>query len=112
MVFGPYTPFPVEFRIIGPDPAQLYKISEQALALMKTVPDVRQPNRDWGNRTPVVRFVPDQDRLKLIGLSPVEASQQLQLLLSGLPVTQVRENIRDVPVVSRSAGPTRLDPSR
>ncbi|WP_312471938.1 efflux RND transporter permease subunit [Brucella sp.] len=112
LVFGPYTPFPVEFRIIGPDPAQLYKISEQALALMKTVPDVRQPNRDWGNRTPVVRFVPDQDRLKLIGLSPVEASQQLQLLLSGLPVTQVRENIRDVPVVSRSAGPTRLDPSR
>lgn len=112
LVFGPYTPFPVEFRIIGPDPAQLYKLSEQALAIMKTVPDVRQPNRDWGNRTPVVRFIPDQDRLKLIGLSPVEAAQQLQLLLSGLPVTQVRENIRDVPVVARSAGPTRLDPSR
>ncbi|WHS30041.1 efflux RND transporter permease subunit [Brucella sp. NM4] len=112
LVFGPYTPFPVEFRIIGPDPAQLYKLSEQALAIMKTVPDVRQPNRDWGNRTPVVRFIPDQDRLKLIGLSPVEAAQQLQLLLSGLPVTQVRENIRDVPVVGRSAGSTRLDPSR
>ncbi|MEL4376642.1 efflux RND transporter permease subunit [Brucella cytisi] len=112
LVFGPYTPFPVEFRIIGPDPAQLYKLSEQALAKMKTVPDVRQPNRDWGNRTPVVRFIPDQDRLKLIGLSPVEAAQQLQLLLSGLPVTEVRENIRDVPVVARSAGPTRLDPSR
>ncbi|OIS94282.1 efflux RND transporter permease subunit [Brucella cytisi] len=112
LVFGPYTPFPVEFRIIGPDPAQLYKLSEQALAIMKTVPDVRQPNRDWGNRTPVVRFIPDQDRLKLIGLSPVEAAQQLQLLLSGLPVTEVRENIRDVPVVARSAGPTRLDPSR
>ncbi|MEJ5020873.1 efflux RND transporter permease subunit [Ochrobactrum vermis] len=112
LVFGPYTPFSVEFRIIGPDPTILYRISEQALALMKTVPDVRQPNRDWGNRTPVVRFIPDQDRLKLIGLSPVEASQQLQLLLSGLSVTQVRENIRDVPVVARSAGPTRLDPSR
>jgi len=112
LVFGPYTPFPVEFRIIGPDPAKLYELSEQALARMKTVPDVRQPNRDWGNRTPVVRFIPDQDRLKLIGLSPVEAAQQLQLLLSGLSLTQVRENIRDVPVVARSAGPTRLDPSR
>jgi multidrug efflux pump subunit AcrB len=112
LVFGPYTPFPVEFRIIGPDPAQLYKLSEQALALMKTVPDVRQPNRDWGNRTPVVRFIPDQDRLKLIGLSSVEAAQQLQLLLSGIPVTQVREDIRDVPVVARSAGSIRLDPSR
>jgi len=112
LVFGPYTPFPVEFRIMGPDPDELYKISEQALAIMKTVPDVRQANRDWGNRTPVLRFIPDQDRLNLIGLSPAEAAQQMQLLLSGVPITQVRENIRNVPVVARSAGENRLDPSR
>ncbi|MET4691880.1 efflux RND transporter permease subunit [Sinorhizobium fredii] len=112
LVFGPYTPFPVEFRIMGPDPDELYKISEQALAIMKTVPDVRQANRDWGNRTPVLRFIPDQDRLNLIGLSPSEAAQQMQLLLSGVPITQVRENIRNVPVVARSAGENRLDPSR
>lgn len=112
LVFGPYTPFPVEFRIMGPDPDELYRISEQALAIMKTVPDVRQPNRDWGNRTPVLRFIPDQDRLNLIGLSPAEAAQQMQLLLSGVPITQVRENIRNVPVVARSAGENRLDPSR
>jgi multidrug efflux pump subunit AcrB len=31
LVFGPYTPFPVEFRIMGPDQEELYKISEQAL---------------------------------------------------------------------------------
>ncbi|MGR9354819.1 efflux RND transporter permease subunit [Rhizobium leguminosarum] len=112
LVFGPYTPFPVEFRIMGPDQEELYKISEQALAIMKTVPDVRQANRDWGNRTPVLRFVPDQERLNLIGLSPSEAAQQMQLLLSGIPVTQVRDNIRNVPVVARSAGENRLDPSR
>ncbi|APO75999.1 acriflavin resistance protein [Rhizobium etli 8C-3] len=111
LVFGPYTPFPVEFRIMGPDREQLYKISEQALDIMKSVPDVRQANRDWGNRTPVLRFVPDQDRLNLIGLSPTEAAQQMQLLLTGIPITQVRENIRNVPVVARSAGDNRLDPS-
>ncbi|MEY9783847.1 efflux RND transporter permease subunit [Sinorhizobium fredii] len=112
LVFGPYTPFPVEFRIMGPDPVQLYEISEKALDIMKGVPDVRQANRDWGNRTPVLRFVPDQDRLNLIGLSPAEAAQQMQFLLSGIPVTQVRENIRNVPVVARSAGASRLDPAR
>ena len=112
LVFGPYTPFPVEFRITGPDPEQLYQISDKALEIMKSVPDVRQANRDWGNRTPVLRFVPDQDRLNLIGLSPAEAAQQLQLLLSGVPITEVRENIRNVPVVARSAGGNRLDPSR
>ena len=112
LVFGPYTPFPVEFRIMGPDPKELYKISQKALAIMKTVPDVRQANRDWGDRAPVLRFVPDQDRLNLIGLSPTEAAQQIQLLLSGIPVTQLRNNIRNVPVVARSAGENRLDPSR
>lgn len=112
LVFGPYTPFPVEFRITGPDPDQLYKISDEALSIMRSVPDVRQPNRDWGNRTPVLRFIPDQDRLNLIGLSPAEAAQQMQLLLSGVPITQVRENIRNVPVIARSAGENRLDPSR
>ncbi|WP_417625383.1 efflux RND transporter permease subunit [Paremcibacter congregatus] len=112
LVFGPYTPFPVEFRITGPDPEKLYEISEKALEIMRKVPDVRQANRDWGNRAPVLRFTPDQDRLNLIGLSPTEAAQQMQFLLTGIPVTQVRDNIRNVPVVARSAGETRLDPAR
>jgi multidrug efflux pump subunit AcrB len=113
LVFGPYTPFPVEFRVMGPDPAtQLYAISEKALDIMRSVPDVRQANRDWGNRTPVLRFIPDQDRLNLIGLSPAEVGQQLQFLLTGIAVTQVREDIRNVPVVARSAGGERLDPTR
>ncbi|PGH56229.1 MFS transporter [Azospirillum palustre] len=112
LVFGPYTPFPVEFRVMGPDPAKLYDISEKALAIMRSVPDVRQANRDWGNRTPVLRFTPDQDRLNLIGLSPAEVGQQLQFLLTGIAVTQVREDIRNVPIVARSAGGERLDPAR
>jgi multidrug efflux pump subunit AcrB len=111
-VFGPPSVFPVEFRIMGPDPAQLYAISEKALDLMRGVPDVREANRDWGNRTAVLRFVPDQDRLNLIGLSPADVGQQLQFLLTGIPVTQVREDIRNVPIVARSAGGERLDPTR
>ena len=111
-VFGPPSVFPVEFRILGPDPAELYAISEQALEIMRSVPDVREANRDWGNRTPVLRFVPDQDRLNLIGLSAAEVGQQLQFLLTGIPVTAVREDIRNVSVVARSAGDERLDPAR
>ena len=60
---------------------------------------------------PTVRFVLDQDRLRLIGLSPAEAAQQLQFLLTGVTVTQVREDIRTVDVVARSAGAERLDPA-
>ncbi|WP_226583675.1 efflux RND transporter permease subunit [Acuticoccus sediminis] len=112
LVFGPYTPFPVEFRISGPNPVKLAKISEEALSIMRDVPEVRSVNRDWGNRVPVLRFVPDQDRLNLIGLSPAEAAQQLQFLLTGIPVTEVRDGIRNVAILARSAGEERLDPSR
>jgi multidrug efflux pump subunit AcrB len=111
-VFGPPSTFPVEFRITGPDPAQLYRISEKALEIMRGVSDVREANRDWGNRTPVLRFIPDQDRLNLIGLSTAEVGQQLQFLLTGIPVTQVREDIRNVPITARSGGGERLDPTR
>src|SRR5262249_52750693 len=48
----------------------------------------------------------------LIGLSPAEAAQQLQFLLTGVTVTQVREDIRTVNVMARSAGGERLDPAR
>ena len=109
LVFGPYTPFPVEFRVMGPEPAQLYAISEKALDIMRGVADVRQANRDWGNRTPVLRFIPDQDRLNLIGLSPAEVGRQLQFLLTGIAVTQVREDIRNVPIVARSASGERME---
>jgi multidrug efflux pump subunit AcrB len=50
--------------------------------------------------------------LQLIGLSPAEAAQQLQFLLNGQTITQVREDIRAVNVVVRSAGLERLDPTK
>jgi multidrug efflux pump subunit AcrB len=39
-------------------------------------------------------------------------SEQLQFLLTGVDVTQVREDIRSVEVTARSAGAERLDPAR
>jgi len=44
----------------------------------------------------------DQDRLRLIGLTPQEAGQQLATILNGLPATSMREGIRSVDVVLRS----------
>src|SRR5207248_3092735 len=112
LVFGPYSPFPVAFRVTGPDPQVLRGIADQVQAVMRANPGMRQVNRDWGERVPTAHFVLDQDRLHLIGLSPTEAAQQLQFLLTGVTVTQVREDIRTVDVVARSAGAERLDPAR
>jgi multidrug efflux pump subunit AcrB len=112
IVFGPYSPFPVAFRVMGPDEAKVRAIAEQVRGVMLKNPSMRQVNTDWGERVPTVHFVLDQDRLRAIGLSSRDASEQLQFLLTGAPVTQVREDIRSVEVVARSAGPDRLDPAR
>jgi multidrug efflux pump subunit AcrB len=112
IVFGPPSPFPVAFRVMGPDPAKLRDIAAQALAVMRASPLMRTTNSDWGERVPTLRFSLDQDRLQSIGLTSSDVAQQLQFLLSGIPITEVREDIRSVQVVARSAGDARLDPSK
>ena len=112
LVFGPYSPFPVAFRVNGPDPDKLRDIAAQVRAVMQASPLMRTTNSDWGERVPALRFSLDQDRLQSIGLTSSDVAQQLQFLLSGIPITDVREDIRSVQVVARSAGNARLDPSR
>lgn len=111
-VFGPPSPFPVAFRVMGPDLAKLREIAQNVAEIMRKNPHIRDVNTDWNERAPSVRFTLDQDRLRLIGLSPSDVSQQLQFLLTGVTVTGVREDIRTVQVMARSAGPDRLDPMK
>jgi multidrug efflux pump subunit AcrB len=112
IVFGPYSPFPVAFRVMGPDQDKVRAIAEQVRGVMLANGSMRQVNTDWGERVPTIHFVLDQDRLQAIGLNSHDASEQLQFLLTGAPITQVREDIRSVEVVARSAGTDRLDPAK
>ncbi|HXS26358.1 MAG TPA: efflux RND transporter permease subunit [Steroidobacteraceae bacterium] len=112
LIFGPFPHYLVNFRVMGPDPAVLRSIAGEVERMMRANPHTRQVNEDWGNRVPTEHFVLDQSRLKLLGLSPTEVAQQLQFLLTGAPITQVREGIRTVEVVARSSGPDRLDPAK
>ena len=112
LVFGPYSPWPVAFRVTGPNLERDRAIATKVQAAMLANPHTRQVNQDWGERAPTVHFVLDQARLQLIGLSSREAAEQIQFLLTGAPVTQVREDIRTAEVVARSAGTDRFDPTK
>ncbi|ARA79288.1 efflux RND transporter permease subunit [Pseudomonas ficuserectae] len=112
LVFGPYSPYPVAYRIAGRDPETLRSIAAQVQQVLNASPMMRTVNTDWGTRTPALHFTLQQDRMQAMGLSSSQVAQQLQFLLTGLPVTAVREDIRTVQVVARSAGDTRLDPAR
>jgi multidrug efflux pump subunit AcrB len=112
IVFGPPSPFPVAYRVMGPDPDKLRAIAAEVEAVLQASPMMRTVNTDWGPRVPTLHFTLDQDRLTAVGLSSSAVAQQLQFLLSGAPLTEVREDIRSVQVVGRAAGDVRLDPAK
>ena len=112
LVFGPYSPYPVAYRVMGPDPATLREIADKVEKVMQASPMMRTVNTDWGPRVPALHFTLNQDRLQAVGLSSNAAAQQLQFLLSGIPITSVREDIRSVQVMGRAAGDIRLDPAK
>jgi multidrug efflux pump subunit AcrB len=112
LIFGPYSPFPVAYRVTGPDLEKLREISTQVQDVMAASPMMRTVNTDWGTRTATLHFTLQQDRLQAVGLTSSSVAQQLQFLLEGVPITSVREDIRSVQVVARSGGEHRLDPSR
>lgn len=112
LVFGPYSPYPVAWRVMGPDPTRLREIAGQVEKVMQASPMMRTVNTDWGPRVPTLHFTLNQDRLQAVGLTSNAVAQQLQFLLSGVPITSVREDIRSVQVMGRAAGDIRLDPAK
>ena len=112
LVFGPPSPFPVAFRVNGPDVDTVRSIAARVQKVMQDDPMMRTVNSDWGERAPALRLVLDQDRLRALDLTSSDVAEQLQFLLTGATVSQAREDIRTVDVVARSRGSDRLDPAR
>jgi multidrug efflux pump subunit AcrB len=104
LLFGPPVPFPVVFRVSGPSVPTVRRIAENVRLIVAAHPDTREAFLDWGERASAYRFVLDQDRLRLLGFTPSDVKVQVNALLSGNPVTEVREGIRSVPVLARARG--------
>ncbi|WP_295999244.1 efflux RND transporter permease subunit [Rugamonas sp.] len=101
-LFGPPVPYPVLFRVVGPDLDQVRGIAVKVRAVMERNADMLDVHLDWGNRTPTLHLALDQERLRQVGLNPRDAATQLQALLNGAPATQLREGLRSVDVLLRS----------
>ncbi|MHB1401934.1 MAG: efflux RND transporter permease subunit [Thiobacillus sp.] len=108
LLFGPPVIWPVSFRVVGSDPLELRRIGHQVREVMAADPNTRDPHLDWDERAPVLHLAMDVQRLSLLGLTPLDVSQQLQFHLDGTPVTQLRQDIRTVEVVARGAAGRRL----
>jgi len=111
-VFGPPVGFPVQFRVVGPDPVALRKIAEQVRTVMAADPKIVDPHLNWTEQVKSIRLEVNQDRARALGLTPHDVAQMLQTLLSGHTVTQYREGIEHIDVVARAVPAERLELGR
>ncbi|WP_319558276.1 efflux RND transporter permease subunit [Thiomicrorhabdus sp.] len=109
LLFGPPVPWPVTFRVVGPDPQVLRSIANDLRLLMAKQSFTIDPHLQWGVRTPTVHLNMDRTRLAQLGMTPQQLSSQLQQWLQGATVAQMKDKIRTVQVVLRGDQDRRLD---
>ena len=107
--FGPPVGFPVQFRVIGPDPKIVRSIANDIREVMRKEPAALDVNLEWDEPAKSIHIDIDQDRARLMGLAPQEIELGLQTLLSGTPISQYREETETIQVVARAIESERLN---
>jgi multidrug efflux pump subunit AcrB len=105
--FGPPVGFPVQFRVIGPDKAQVREIAYRVRDAVRQSPLVRDTQLDWNEQVRSVQVHVDQDKARLLGLSTADVQGLVQTALDGAPVTQIRRGEELVDVVVRATSAER-----
>jgi multidrug efflux pump len=100
--FGPPVGFPVQFRVIGPDKAQVREIAYQVRDAVRQSTLVRDTQLDWNEQVRSMQVHVDQDKARLLGLSSADIQGLVQTTLDGAPVTQIRRGEELIDVVVRA----------
>jgi multidrug efflux pump len=98
---GPPVPYPVQFRVVGPDMEVTRHWAEEAKAILRANPSMRGVNDNWNEQVKSLRLEVDQDKARALGVSSQAIAQASRVMLSGSTVGQYRENDRLIDIVLR-----------
>ena len=98
---GPPVPYPVQFRVVGPDVAGVRAWADEAKAVLRTNDSMRGVNDNWNQSIKVLRLVVDQDKARALGVTSSGLALASRTVLSGSTVGQYREGDRLIDVVLR-----------
>ena len=105
---GPPVGWPVQYRVSGPDVDQVREIALKLAQVIAANPEAKKVNFDWIEPARQVRIRVDQDEARLLGLSSQALAGVLNTVISGTPVTQVRDDIYLVDVIARATDEQRV----
>jgi multidrug efflux pump len=98
---GPPVPYPVQFRVVGADPAQLRLRADEVKAVMRQNASARGVNDNWNEAVKVMRLEVDQAKARALGVTSQSIAQALRILTSGAPVGQFRDGDKLIDIVLR-----------
>lgn len=99
---GPPIGWPVQYRLVGPDPEVLRGHALELAGIIAADPDARHVHFDWIEPARQVRIEVDQDRARRVGLTSAQVAAILNTAVSGTTVSQLRDNIYLIPIVARA----------
>ncbi|MDX2156410.1 MAG: efflux RND transporter permease subunit [Hyphomicrobiaceae bacterium] len=99
---GPPVGWPLKFRVSGPDATVTRETAHKLAEVIGRSRDVANINYDWNEPAKAIRIEVDQDRARLVGISSQQLSNNINAILSGTTVTQVRDGTYLVDVVARA----------
>jgi multidrug efflux pump subunit AcrB len=98
---GPPVAYPVQFRVIGDDPALLRARADEVKDVMRQNPNARGVNDNWNESVKVLRLEVDQDKARALGVTSKSIAQASKLLYSGRVAAQYREGDKLIDIVLR-----------
>jgi multidrug efflux pump subunit AcrB len=99
---GPPVGWPLKFRVSGDDPQRVRAEAQAFAAVIGANPNVRNINFDWGELSKVIKIDIDQDRARMVGLTSRQIAGNINAVLSGTTITQVRDHTYLVDVIARA----------
>jgi multidrug efflux pump len=98
---GPPVPYPVQFRVVGPDPQGLRQHADEVKAVMRASANTRGVNDNWNESVKVLRLEVDQDKARALGVTSQSIAQASRTILSGTPIGQYREGDKLIEILLR-----------
>lgn len=98
---GPPVPYPVQFRVTGPEAKEVRRWADEAKAMMRANPSMRGVNDNWNESVKVLRLEVDQDKARALGVTSQAIAQASRTILSGTTIGQYREGDRLIDIVLR-----------
>lgn len=109
---GPAVENPVEVRLLGKDKEQLFKVVTALKQKMLEIGGLQNISDDWGQRIKKLDIRIDQARALRAGVTSQDIAISLQASLSGMELTEYREDEDIIPVMLRSNAATQTNISK